>query len=205
MPPEKSDDRTEPPESSVLRWAEVQELIPELRALARQRLRKEPRRTEELRTTALLDSALKRMFKHKQDTHWNYERAWESWEDVRRQFRVCMNHAITDHFRLKRRKGWLELWSAEKFEEVVATTPAFYDDPSLSYVLVQVLSRLQERSPRSHDLLEKRLVWGYSMDELLQDAGCGERQLRRYQKQAQKDLQAVALEVLGECDGMDDV
>lgn len=189
-----------------MRWAEVQQLIPELRALARQRLRKEARRTEELRTTALLDSALKRMFKQKHDTHWNYERAWESWEDVRRHFRVCMNRAITDHFRHKRsREGRFDLWSAEKFEHVVATTPAFYDDSSLSYVLVKVLARLQERSPRSHDLLEKRLIWGYSPDELLQDAGCGERQLRRYQVQAQNDLRAVVLEVLGECEDLVDL
>lgn len=198
MPPEKSDDRVEPLEGPVLRWAEVQQLIPELRALARQRLRREHRRTEDLRTTALLDTALKRMFKD--DGRWDYERVWESWDDVRRVFRTCMNRAITDHFRRKQRRAWLDLWSPEQFEREVATTPAFYEDAQLSYWLVLVLSRLQERSPRSHDLLEKRLVWGYSTKELLQDVNCGDRQLRRYQVQAWKDLQAAASEV-GERDG----
>lgn len=174
--------------------------MPELRALVRQRLRRERGRTEELRTTAVLDTALRRMFKQAQDEYWNYERVWNSWEDVRRHFRLCMNRAITDHFRLKRpREVRFESWSVERFDEIIATTPAFYDDPSLSYLLVKVLALLQERSPRSHDLLEKRLIWGYSPDELLQDAGCGERQLRRYQRQAQNDLRAVVLEVLGEC------
>jgi len=162
-------------EQGPLGWSEVKALLDELKGVARRALR--GFRGAELQTTALLDTALNRMFGERDG--WNYELVWQNRAHVFGAFREAALRALIDEQRKrgtqKRGRGQPSL----SFDELLDAPAQIQQDPAILLDFLHALERLTATDAPAARLAEYVLLWDFELKEAAALVGVSERHARR--------------------------
>lgn len=167
---------------------DLQNLLGELRMLARQLLATESR-AHSFTPTRLAMTALRRVKLKEQD-----------WEDVRWENRAhffsglatAMRHALIDHARRRKAKGRDAIIYLPPDENVFSNLPAEADEkPERIVLLEEAIARIEAQDKRLAGMLHQFYYAGFSVSEMARFAGVSEKTVDRELKKARTILRRM--------------
>ena len=170
-----------------LSWDELFPFMAEVKALARNLLRREHQAS--LQTTALVLTALRRQRLVDQD--------WGQVTWVNRQYFFgamyqAMTRALLDHARVRaRRREFLVRPEELQFDDLHQT---MIREPAMVVALVEALAKLRQRQPQWVEAIEHRYYGGLTLEETARMMDVDERTIRRWWDRARLVLAQQIME-----------
>ncbi len=179
---------TESDSTQPISIGDLQNLLGELRMLARQLLSTESR-AHSFTPTLLAMTALRRAKLKEQD--WEEVR-WENRAHFFSGLALAMRHALIDHARRRKARGRDAILYVAPDESFFTNLPAEADEkPDQIILLEEALARIQAQDRRLADVLHQFYYAGYSVADMARFAGVSEKTVDRDLKKARTILRKM--------------
>jgi hypothetical protein len=182
-------------------WDQLNALMGDLRAMARNLLRLEGNAHSLHHPTALVLTALRRQVNggiSRSEVNWN-EVTWRNRQYFFGAMHKAMRRALLDHARRRKKKRRIQFVQIEEIH-LGNLARAAEEQPEQIEAFRIALERLREQNSGWAGLIEHHYLSGYTWEEAARVMGIGEKAARRHGEQARLLLHREILKILNEED-----